>query len=223
MEKTPRYQLSQWEKTDRILMEDFNADNANLEAALASLAAGQTAETTRVNTELAQKADITTLNSVKSALQTEDARLNSVKLQLVDLGRLTITPTGTSRSADVSFNGTLLGQCVAAFVDVTAPSGASQVGVTFNQGGSIAFQSTGVYLSGFMRLYSGNKGRMIFFPLGDPDSIIGCLSVAPNISIGYSSMTFRQVTKIGLYANGSGSPTLPAAPFQFHFRGLKAC
>ena len=34
MEKTPVYDLSQWEKSDRILMEDFNADNANLEAAL---------------------------------------------------------------------------------------------------------------------------------------------------------------------------------------------
>ena len=67
MEKTPKYDLSQWEKTDRILMEDFNADNANLEAALAALNTG--------------KADVSALNSAKSALQTEDARLNSVKLE----------------------------------------------------------------------------------------------------------------------------------------------
>ena len=78
MEKTPRYQLSQWEKTDRILMEDFNADNANLEAALTSLAA----DTARLSSA---KADLTALNSAKSALQTEDARLNSVKLEMVTI------------------------------------------------------------------------------------------------------------------------------------------
>jgi hypothetical protein len=27
---TENYQLSQWERSDRILMEDFNADNAKL-------------------------------------------------------------------------------------------------------------------------------------------------------------------------------------------------
>ena len=31
---TPNYQLSQWERTDRVLMEDFNADNAKIDAAL---------------------------------------------------------------------------------------------------------------------------------------------------------------------------------------------
>ena len=34
MNKTPNYQLNQWDKSDRIRMEDFNADNAKLEAAL---------------------------------------------------------------------------------------------------------------------------------------------------------------------------------------------
>ena len=32
--KTPNYQLSQWERDDRVLMEDFNADNAKIDAAL---------------------------------------------------------------------------------------------------------------------------------------------------------------------------------------------
>ena len=35
MTKTTNYQLNQWAKTDRILMDDFNADNAIIEAALA--------------------------------------------------------------------------------------------------------------------------------------------------------------------------------------------
>lgn len=34
MNKTTNYQLNQWEKTDRILMDDFNADNTRLESVL---------------------------------------------------------------------------------------------------------------------------------------------------------------------------------------------
>lgn len=37
MQQTERYQLNQWEQTDRILMEDFNNDNAKIEAALIQL------------------------------------------------------------------------------------------------------------------------------------------------------------------------------------------
>ncbi|MDO4314247.1 MAG: hypothetical protein Q4C45_00625 [Oscillospiraceae bacterium] len=34
MKQTENYQLNQWDPTDRIMMEDFNADNARLDAAL---------------------------------------------------------------------------------------------------------------------------------------------------------------------------------------------
>ena len=37
--QTPNYRLSQWERTDRVLMEDFNGDNAKIDAALAALKA----------------------------------------------------------------------------------------------------------------------------------------------------------------------------------------
>ena len=39
MNKTPNYNLSQWAKSDRVLMDDFNADNAKIDAALAEMAA----------------------------------------------------------------------------------------------------------------------------------------------------------------------------------------
>ena len=34
MTKTTNYQLNQWEKTDRVMMDDFNTDNEKIEAAL---------------------------------------------------------------------------------------------------------------------------------------------------------------------------------------------
>ena len=37
MTKTEHYQLNQWEKTDRVLREDFNEDNRKIEAALTAL------------------------------------------------------------------------------------------------------------------------------------------------------------------------------------------
>ena len=36
MNHTPNYQLSQWAKSDRVLMDDFNADNAKIDAAIAA-------------------------------------------------------------------------------------------------------------------------------------------------------------------------------------------
>ncbi|WP_302662977.1 hypothetical protein [uncultured Dysosmobacter sp.] len=40
MNKTANFQLTQWEKTDRIMMEDFNRDNAAIDAALKGNADG---------------------------------------------------------------------------------------------------------------------------------------------------------------------------------------
>ena len=37
MTKTTNYQLNQWAKSDRIMLEDFNADNAKIDAALGAL------------------------------------------------------------------------------------------------------------------------------------------------------------------------------------------
>ena len=37
MTKTTNYQLNQWAKSDRVLMDDFNADNLKVDSALAAL------------------------------------------------------------------------------------------------------------------------------------------------------------------------------------------
>ena len=45
MKQTSNYQLNQWDPEDRILREDFNADNSKIDAALAEVkAASQSAE-----------------------------------------------------------------------------------------------------------------------------------------------------------------------------------
>ena len=70
MEQTSNYQLNQWDKTDRIQMEDFNADNAKLEAALAQEATARTAADTNLQNSM---------NAAVSALETSIAN-NSLKV-----------------------------------------------------------------------------------------------------------------------------------------------
>ena len=43
MKQTAKFKLSQWDAADRILMQDFNADNLKIETALAAHAAALTA------------------------------------------------------------------------------------------------------------------------------------------------------------------------------------
>lgn len=61
MNKTANFQLTQWEKTDRIMMEDFNRDNAAIDAALKSNADAMAAETAAreaADTALGKKAGL---------------------------------------------------------------------------------------------------------------------------------------------------------------------
>ena len=67
MEKTSHYQLNQWDKEDRILMEDFNADNLKLDTALAAVAsaAASKAEQSALTAGIAQLQAEIAANSTK--------------------------------------------------------------------------------------------------------------------------------------------------------------
>ena len=67
MNKTANFQLTQWEKTDRIMMEDFNRDNAAIDAALKSSAdavAAETAAREAADTALGKKAGLQLIQTV---------------------------------------------------------------------------------------------------------------------------------------------------------------
>ena len=81
MKQTQNYQLNQWEKTDRIKMEDFNGDNSKVDAALKTLAgqvAGKASSSTvsslstKVNTKAAQS-DLTAAVNRVTALESGKA------------------------------------------------------------------------------------------------------------------------------------------------------
>ena len=56
--QTPNYKLSQWEKSDRIQMEDFNADNAKIDAAIKAEADARAAGDAALNTALSKKGNL---------------------------------------------------------------------------------------------------------------------------------------------------------------------
>ena len=71
MNKTANFQLNQWEKTDRIMMEDFNRDNAAIDAALKANADKVAAETaareagiSALQTALGKKAGLQLIQTV---------------------------------------------------------------------------------------------------------------------------------------------------------------
>ena len=52
--QTPNYKLNQWEKSDRIQMEDFNADNAKIDAAIKAEADARTSAVAALAATVAQ-------------------------------------------------------------------------------------------------------------------------------------------------------------------------
>lgn len=70
MNKTANFQLTQWEKTDRIMMEDFNRDNAAIDAALkgnAEAVAAETAAREAADTALGKKAGLQLIQTLTLA------------------------------------------------------------------------------------------------------------------------------------------------------------
>lgn len=71
MHQTTNYQLNQWEKTDRILMADFNSDNSKLDAALKASADAATAEVVaRTAADAAETAARTAADAAEIAART---------------------------------------------------------------------------------------------------------------------------------------------------------
>ena len=81
---TPNYQLSQWERADKVLMEDFNADNAKIDAAIKA-----------VDVRVDGKADRSALEALTQTVskKAEQSALNSLSSQVAQRGNCRIWTT----------------------------------------------------------------------------------------------------------------------------------
>lgn len=214
MEKTPRYQLSQWEKTDRILMEDFNADNANLEAALTAL-----------NTAVGQKAAASALNSAKAALEAEDRRLNSVKLEFVTLLDKTYTASDTTQ-LNIPINGPAIGQCVAACIDVLSddmtayeytlglgPLSTINYGGEYWSPGATSFTSDAI-----LPAFSRKRALLLMFPMKQGEAVITAFSGSQTPYLGRWNHTYNELTTLRIK---SKDKTAFSGSFQVKISGIR--
>ena len=101
--QTPNYALNQWERDDRILMEDFNADNAKIDAAIKAvdakadaLAAGKVepSEIARLEQLIAAKVAIIT-----GFYAGNDAETRTIELGFTPRALFLITDSGRTFSS----------------------------------------------------------------------------------------------------------------------------
>ena len=83
--QTPNYNLNQWSKDDRVLMEDFNADNAKIDAALQTEAGIRAAAVDALTKSLNQKADHAAV-AAKVSIITGAYTGNRKASRVIDLG-----------------------------------------------------------------------------------------------------------------------------------------
>lgn len=215
MEKTPNYRLSQWAKTDRILMEDFNADNAAVEAALTAL-----------NTAVGQKASAAALNSAKSALQTEDARLDSVKLEFVTLQEGTYTAASGTTQLNIPVDGPAIGQCVAACIDVLSddmtayeytlglgPLSTINYGGEYWSPGATSFTSDAI-----LPAFSRKRALLLMFPMKQGEAVITAFSGSQTPYLGRWNHTYNELTTLRIK---SKDKTAFSGSFQVKISGIR--
>ena len=119
MQHTQNYQLSRWEKDDRIMMEDFNADNETIDAALkanadavSALEVGKAdaAATAAAISAVEQSVKFVKLGSGSAATANESVSFDLTNTEISAYTALLIITvcTASRGSASVSVNGTEL-------------------------------------------------------------------------------------------------------------------
>ena len=118
MQHTQNYQLSRWEKDDRIMMEDFNADNETIDAALK-------ANADAVSALEVGKADAAALSKETSARTAADstlaARVTALEqgVKLVRLG--TYTTAAFNQNVTFDLQSTDMSEYAALLLFISAP------------------------------------------------------------------------------------------------------
>lgn len=127
MNQTTNYQLSQWEASDRILMNDFNDDNAKIDAALKT----QADAIATLETSVAAKADASALPQFVTGSYTGTGEVNITKhYSLGGRPKLVILRTENTNSSYISETGLII----------------TEMGsISFNSWGEAFFKAAGQY------------------------------------------------------------------------------
>lgn len=83
MKQTASYKLSQWEKSDRLQMEDFNGDNAKIEAALKAQADTLSAHGASLDAMKTHAATLSAHQTAIAALNTAVSKRGNCQIQFI--------------------------------------------------------------------------------------------------------------------------------------------
>ena len=105
MTKTTNYQLNQWAKSDRIMMDDFNADNAKIDAALKANA--------DAIAETAAAFPLVKLKDVTLGAGTQNWSIDVSDIDFTQYARILVLPklTGNSTDTILRFDQITTGYC----------------------------------------------------------------------------------------------------------------
>ena len=134
MHQTANFQLNQWEATDRILREDFNADNAKLDAALEANADAIAAEASaRQSGDAAIRAALPMVSVYAKTLSVPQDRLDIATggLGLTDYLMLVLY-----LEAPCSFSISLLANNATSYETINSHGGSSYLAIFNNSGGT---------------------------------------------------------------------------------------
>ncbi|WP_297871892.1 hypothetical protein [uncultured Oscillibacter sp.] len=207
MRKTEQYQLNQWDRSDRILMEDFNEDNARIDAALAALRTLGAGESARLDAALAalERRSQDALSAARTALQGDISRLETEKLRFEVLVEKSVSAGGDS-TLNLPVGGSILSRCVVAAVDIRTPGSRNcYLGINGSIGSHWAPGFTaGTSNGGLALLPGGQTCRLLFFPMKRPAAPVACVMAGGGLYLGYSDLSYSSVSYLQLRdMNGS--------------------
>lgn len=188
MNQTEHYKLSQWEKADRIMMDDFNRDNASIDTALAAAAAAVAAETAARTADVAAEAAARTAAvtaetaartadvAAEAAARTADVAALAAKSPFVKLREIVTAQSATQVNLDLSDINFADWQVL--WMDVALVG--SWNGTLCPNGRADAFYcmlgSSSTQSSGLTFYDCAKKYRTIFFPGKNEEKTVTCIS-----------------------------------------------
>lgn len=233
MKQTENYKLSQWAPEDRVLRNDFNADNAKLDTALSALtaegprldaaiaavrtenSAALAAEAKRVDTELAKKALASDLSTAKSALEAAVSRLEGDKLEFVTLHDSTHATVANLLNYNVV--SLKLGQYAVVSLEFQNLPQDCTLGINGNSG--ICFYAGGFNENNGLiaSMYAGTPAQVLLFPMRRSENRINAISFTGSICWGYSTVTYDTLK----YFQLKGSGNFNSAPVSVRITAIK--
>ena len=202
MKQTDQYGLNQWDLSDRIRMEDFNADNFKIAAALAGLSG-----------QMAGMASAADMDKLKTSLQNEDKRIWNSMLTMqstIFSGNKGFVPSADGSHYVLDLSRFTLYNYYFFTLTFSIPNYGDETYYL----NSLLFKGTCIYDEGASKegmavLLPGGSYSLLFSPMKRSNACISAVFTGPTCGVGHSPILYQQATDLRLRpASGTLRPTL---------------